>query len=106
MFLNGVNAIALINENGKIVDQISVTDLRSVTSKGTLDDLLLPATTYLELVRGKTADLVTCSLDTKVTEIVELLVSKGVHRVWIVEDDKVVGVVSCSDIIELVAQCK
>jgi len=74
--------------------------------------LLLPVLAYLtiqpeskdfrrNLIRFKSIHPVTCGSDTSFEVAIERMVAHRVHRLWVVEDTKPVGVVSIGDIFKV-----
>jgi len=98
-----VSSLAVVSERGQIIDNISSTDL-----KGAITDfkkLLIPISDYLQLTRSmvigkkKAPGLVQCSANASLLDIVNLLNSTGVHRVYVTDEQgQPSGVVSLTDI--------
>jgi CBS domain-containing protein len=53
-----------------------------------------------------TRDVVTATEDTSVTEICDLMVTRGIHRVPVVREGGVVGIVSALNVIEAALEGK
>ena len=95
-----INAVAIVNDNDKIIGNLSSSDLRGIT-RYTLGRLFLPVMDFLgEMHGGKVPTPVTCSLNTSLLDIMNLVHKFRVHRVWIVhEDGRLIDVVTLSDIL-------
>ncbi|TPP67058.1 5'-AMP-activated protein kinase subunit gamma-2 [Fasciola gigantica] len=53
----------------------------------------------LDYRRGKFQGVATCQYDDTLESIVDRIVEAGVHRLVIVEDERVLGIVSLSDLL-------
>jgi len=97
--LKKVNAIAVVDEQGKLVANLSAADLRGMKEES-MKDILLPTVEFLGKVRGmKPLVPVTCCTTGSLKEVVDSAMTAKVHRVWVVDAAmKPLGVVSFSDI--------
>jgi CBS-domain-containing membrane protein len=96
-----VSAIAVVNHSGQLIANISSIDLNPIGSNSNLFKLLtLPLTDYISWFIGSTTAL-TASPNDSLKQIIELMLLKNMHRVYIKENDNLVGVVSPVDIIQL-----
>lgn len=103
MHKEGLSSLAVISGNGDIFENISATDL-----KGALTDfkrLMLPVRDYLALTRAlvlgkkRAEGLIYCELDRSLAEMLSLINTNGVHRVYVIDEQrKPVGVVSLTDV--------
>ena len=105
MFLHRKNAIAIVDKDGRIISNLSASDLRGL-HRGNIDSLLLPVYEFLETnSRERNGGLLpdqlrTAKPDTPLDEIVQMILDSRIHRVWITNDnDEPVGVVSITDIL-------
>eukprot|EP00456_Euglypha_rotunda_P026981 TRINITY_DN2163_c0_g1_i22.p1 TRINITY_DN2163_c0_g1~~TRINITY_DN2163_c0_g1_i22.p1 ORF type:complete len:612 (+),score=106.94 TRINITY_DN2163_c0_g1_i22:120-1955(+) len=95
LLIQGVVAAPIISKDEKIVGTISLSDARGLNQK-TASDLLIPVLDYLKN-QGTQSLLLLEKKDTFATAV-DKLISNHVHRAWVVENEKVIGVVSLSDI--------
>lgn len=105
MFFNKVSAVAITDEQGKLVANLSASELRGV-GPDHLDWLLLPINDFLkkisETVEKKLSFPLTCHTDTKIEDAINMMGTYRVHRIWIVDFSGVpIGVVSLTDIMRL-----
>jgi CBS domain-containing protein len=105
MFLHRKNAIAIVDKEGRIISNLSASDLRGL-HRGNIDSLLLPVYEFLETnSRERNGGLLpdqlrTAKPDTPLDEIVQMILDSRIHRVWITNDnDEPVGVISITDIL-------
>ena len=105
MFLHRKNSIAVVDKEGRIISNLSASDLRGL-HHGNVDSLLLPVYEFLETnSRERNGGLLpdqlrTAKPDTPLDEIVQMILDCRIHRVWITNDnDEPVGVVSITDIL-------
>jgi 5'-AMP-activated protein kinase regulatory gamma subunit len=94
-----VSALAICNEAGQLVDNLSATDLRGL-GRDDIPNILEPIGKFFlthGIMRKKTIS--TTLPNATLGKVLTLLVKNNVHRVWIVDDDKhPIGVVSRTDI--------
>jgi len=103
MFSHAVLALAVIDDQGKLISTLSASDLRGITAEQ-LEWLLLPVLEFLSRIqKGKPAVPVTCTPSDSVEEAMIKAVAAKVHRVWVVNSAQTaVGVVTLSDFIRTV----
>jgi len=100
MSLEKVTALA-ITDNGKLVGNLSASDLRGLTRRR-LHKVVTPVKHFLETMHGNVRDPLTTTLDSTLDQALSLIVTEGVHRLWIVDAQKeVIGILSLTDIIKL-----
>jgi len=99
MGIKEVNAVAVVNASGRIVENLSDSDLRDFT-RDKFDNLFVSTTEFLSRTHGgKSRKPVVCSYRDNLKKAVDSIVNEKVHRVWIVDGNlKPVGVVSMTDI--------
>jgi len=104
MFFHKVSAVAIADQNGKLVGNFSASDLRGI-GEDNLQWLLDPISDFLRLIGLRTNKLsfpLTCRRDTKVEDVINMLSTYRLHRVWIVDHEhKPIGVVTLTDILRL-----
>mmetsp|Transcript_1047 Transcript_1047/g.1438 ORF Transcript_1047/g.1438 Transcript_1047/m.1438 type:complete len:326 (-) Transcript_1047:45-1022(-) len=100
MSSKNVSAVPVTDENGKIVANLSASDLRGITGHQ-LSDLNLHVLDFIEKRTGKKpAHPVTSETENSLLEVMQQTVGAKVHRTWVVDSDaKPVSVVTFTDII-------
>ncbi|KAI9144595.1 hypothetical protein BKA69DRAFT_1036130 [Paraphysoderma sedebokerense] len=116
MWLKKVSCVGVLNEQGKLVANLSASDIRLIASKPRNERLKPSAILYLlrpieEYLRQDTdlTDLrpfrVSKSLD--MSKVYKIMLDAYVSRVWVVdENDKPVGVITRRDLLDLVSLSK
>lgn len=95
-----VSALAVLDENQKLVGNLSASDLRGLTDE-TLNTLRQPVNQFVHNTGQKT--LVCCSPEEKLDMAINKLVENKVHRLWVTdEQNKPVGILSLTDVIRAV----
>jgi len=106
IYFNRVSAIAVVDQDGKLLGNLSASDIRGIGSSTLrFSSLLLPIGEFLQL-EGPDASkaAVTCIATTTFGEAVSLLAKNKIHRLWVVENDKPVGLVSLTDIMKILTK--
>ncbi len=105
MFIHRKNAVAVVDKDGRLVANLSASDLCGL-HRGNIDMLLLPVYEFLEMtVRERKGAILpdqlrTSKPDAPLDEIVNVILDSHIHRVWLInENDEPVGVVSITDIL-------
>lgn len=105
MYKNKVLAVAIKNESGALVGNLSVNDLLNLNKNEKLPYIFLPSQLFLrEIHRKDPAALsarapVTVSAKDTLFEVMGKLVRTHLRRVWVIENNTPVGVITLSDII-------
>ncbi|KAK7270661.1 hypothetical protein RJT34_25977 [Clitoria ternatea] len=103
----------------KLIGTFSATDLRGCHVATLKSWLGISALAFTEEVassplwnasdtenRGRRRELVTCSAESPLSEVIDKAVTKHVHRVWVVDQEGLLmGVVSLTDVIRVIRQC-
>ena len=89
---NHIGCMPILNENQTVVGIVSERDL---------SQLLHSERFNLNLTIDKimTKNLITCDLNTSVTELMELMTEKKIRHILIMEEKKLLGVVSIGDVV-------
>ena len=85
-------------EKGMLVGVISRTDILKGFESGTLRDLMVQDVMTKEVVCVASADLA--------VNVARIMSEKGINRVPVVDNDKLVGIVTRGDIIKAAAACE
>jgi CBS domain-containing protein len=105
MTASQVSAVAVVNEEGELVGNLSASDMRG-TAESALHDLALPVTEFLARTAGQSPTaLVTVTAGSAFRTAVARLCQCRVHRVWVVnpETGAPEGVITTTDILRSVA---
>eukprot|EP01124_Arcella_intermedia_P024618 TRINITY_DN4193_c0_g1_i2.p1 TRINITY_DN4193_c0_g1~~TRINITY_DN4193_c0_g1_i2.p1 ORF type:complete len:252 (-),score=41.89 TRINITY_DN4193_c0_g1_i2:29-784(-) len=105
MYYNRVYGIAILDRLNNLVANFSMSDLRSFgrPPKG-FDSLLLPIKDFLAPTRPGVRPIpITCSPHSSYRSVIHKMAFHRIHRIWVTEVDKVVGVVTLTDIIRVLA---
>jgi len=110
MALSSLQSLPILDQYKRLVTTLSVADLRGVTHETLKDMLFLPVMDYLRNVYGtnNTFHPITCKPRDTLWEVLVKLTAAKIHKhqAWITgPDDRVLGVVSLSDIIQKVSLC-
>lgn len=100
---HGVSAMPIMNKDGNFISTLSSSDLRGISSEK-LKALQLPVLDFLQVCNAARYHQVTAHPTTSLGEVLRRLVSRDVHRVWVMSDDnnEVISVVSITDILHLI----
>ena len=98
-----ISALPVTDRTGRMVGVVSSTDIlvaEAEAEDGTAREGLLAATAVRDIM---TARPLTVSPDTQIREAAQQMLYADVHRLFVTEGDRVVGVISTSDIVRAVA---
>jgi CBS domain-containing protein len=82
----------ILNENQTVVGIVSERDLSQLIHSERFNS-------NLTIDKIMTKNLVTCDLNTSVTELMEMMTEKKIRHILIMEDNKLLGVVSIGDVV-------
>lgn len=101
----GVHGLPVIDATKKLVGVISTTDILEAISEHDRHQTqrFLETTTVQEIM---TRDVTTIGPDADVKEAAQLMLYREIHRLFVKEDDRVVGVISQSDIVRAVGTAR
>ncbi|KAF8561650.1 hypothetical protein P879_04942 [Paragonimus westermani] len=94
-----VSALPVVDAQGRLVDIYAKFDVINLAATRTYRNLDITVYEALNYRRGKFQGVATCQLEDTLESIVDRIVNAGVHRLVIVQDEKVVGIVSLSDLL-------
>jgi len=106
MFFHNVSAVAITDENGRLVANFSASELRGLGHKN-FDWLLLNISDFLGRIAsitpgGKLLFPLTCRKSTRIEDAINMLGTYRVHRLWLVDDQgKPEGLMSLTDVMRL-----
>ncbi|CAG8640348.1 6743_t:CDS:2 [Ambispora leptoticha] len=94
-----VNAVAILNDEGMLVGEISAADLRGL-NRNRLNDLKKPVIMFLNTCKGGLIKPLTCRQRYTLSQVMSGIMLSKVHRAWFVDDDDIpIGVITLSDIL-------
>jgi len=103
-----VSGVGVVDDNGNIIGNVSATDLKLIGHNGELLSLLQsPVESFLEVIKGtnegvERGSVVSVCSDDTFGDVIRRVVLHRVHRIYIVDNLKPVGVFSLSDILSTV----
>jgi len=99
MFYNNIHAVAVVDELGVLVGNLSSSDLRGL-SRENIDNIKLPPLEFLNSMQGLFHP-VTCKPESHLNEVINKSISAKVHRIWVTDSgEKPLGVVTFTDILK------
>jgi PTS system nitrogen regulatory IIA component len=116
MFKNRISAMAVVDDDGKLLGQITDKDLIQAALpdyKALISNLnysmdiepfeeLLKREDKIKVSQLYKADHEVASLDTKIIEVAALMIFKDLKRVFVTQDDKLVGILLRKDIVSMI----
>ena len=97
---NHVGCMPILDEKKNVVGIISERDLSQLIHSERFN-------TNLTIDKIMSKELVTCDLDASVTELMELMTNKKIRHILIMEDKRLLGIVSIGDVVNhLIAKIK
>nr|CAH8851474.1 unnamed protein product [Trichobilharzia regenti] len=96
---HGVSALPVVDQDGQLVDIYAKFDVINLAATRTYQNLDITVYEALNYRRGKFQGVATCQMDDTLEMIVNKIVDAGVHRLVVVAENKVLGIVSLSDIL-------
>jgi len=116
MFKNRISALAVVDNDGKLLGQITDKDLIQAALpdyKSLISNLnysmdvepfeeLLKKEDKIKVSQLYNTDYEVASLDTKIVEVAALMIFKDLRRVFVVKDDKLIGILLRKDIVSMI----
>jgi len=101
-----VSGIAVVDAEGKLVGALSASDLKRSLEGNLVHDLFLPIYLYLEKTtpefeKNLLLQPISCSVGMTIYEALHKLVTRRIHRLFVLDAEKPIGVLSLCDIISL-----
>jgi len=104
--LNQIRGLAVVDDNGRLVDNLSMRDIRGIASDARFFmRLSRPVISFLQQVKdefkdSRPWDVVWCRPDAMISDVLTLFELQRIHRVYVVDQQhKPISVVSLKDII-------
>jgi len=105
MYNADIQAVGITNETGAIVGNLSVSDLRNLTMNYKLPFVFLPVLLFQREINGREPPLpVVVSTKDTLWEVMGKLLHTNYKRVWIIDNNLPIGVITLTDIITKFAQ--
>jgi CBS-domain-containing membrane protein len=91
--------IGIVNEDGKLVDSFSVSDLRGVTPQ-ILASLILPPVSFKSFLSKRILEPpVHVKEDSLFGDLITKMINSHLHVVYLVEEEKPTGIITLTDVI-------
>ena len=88
-----IGCMPVVNENKKVIGMLSERDLSKFIYAGKFN-ITLPVSELMS------KNLVTCDLNTSVTELMNEMTEKKIRHILIMDDQKLLGIVSIGDVVK------
>jgi len=106
-----LSAVPAVDTEGRLIASFSASNLKGL-GQASFSSLLLPVLTFLtvqpesknflsNLATFKALHPVTCSWNSPFEMVVERMVAHKVHRLWVVEENKPVGLIAIADVFKV-----
>lgn len=101
-----VSAVGVVDAEGKLVGNVSASDLKVIGYDGRLlSHLFVPVSEFVKITRPEGVGPITVTPRSTFGQVLDKLVSNRIHRVYVIDDDnKPVGVVSLLEILQAFSQ--
>ena len=100
LYENKVGAMPVLDKNNNVIGIVSERDLSQFIYKERFN-------LSISISQIMTKNLVTCDLNTSVTELMDEMTEKKIRHILIMEDKKLLGIVSIGDVVNhLIAKIK
>lgn len=96
------SALAVIDEHGVLIGNFSATDLRGLYQHH-YPHFLMSVQSFLQKHSPNSLALQTVTLDETLLSALNKIVNNRIHRLWIVEHDKPVSVLTLTDVMKIMA---
>ncbi|CAJ0823545.1 3634_t:CDS:2, partial [Entrophospora sp. SA101] len=84
----GVEAVAIVNDGGSLVGEISAADLRGL-NKDRLSDLKKPVIMFLKSTKGALIKPLICHQKFTLSQVMASIVHNKAHRAWVVDENDI-----------------
>ncbi|CAH1761579.1 8234_t:CDS:2 [Entrophospora sp. SA101] len=101
IYQDGVSAVAVVNDDGSLVAEVSAADLRGL-NRDRLNDLKKPVIMFLKSSKGALIKPLTCHRKFTLSQVMAGITLNKTHRAWFVDEDDIpIGVITLSDILSM-----
>lgn len=110
MHENHIHGVPIVDDKGVLVGNISQSDLSLTLFDATeFVNLYLPIWNYIEKVKKSSEktpkSVVSCSKESSLMSVLEVFAEKGIHRLFVVDDDtKPVSVITLTDVLRVIVE--
>lgn len=106
IYFNKVSAVAVTDKEGKLLGNLSASDIRGIGGLSRrFSALLLPLGEFTQIEGPEfSKSAIKCGATSTFDEVITLLAENKIHRVWVVENEKPVGLVSTTDIMKVITR--
>lgn len=101
-----VSAVGVVDSEGKLVGNVSASDLKVIGYDGKLlAHLFVPISDFVKITRPEGVSAITVSPSSSFSQVLDKLVSNHIHRVYVVDEQrKPIGVISLLEILQAFSQ--
>jgi len=108
MVEKNITGVAVLDDKGILVDQLSLRDLKAITPDGRMfARLYKPVGAFLHSVKNESKfdrpkDIIFCTRNTSLEQVMGMLVNNHIHRVFVVESEthrKPIGIITLRDVL-------
>ncbi|CEP03590.1 unnamed protein product (mitochondrion) [Plasmodiophora brassicae] len=98
MHERGVSAVAIVSSTGTLVGNFSLTDMRGINEHNLDSKLNASVVDYLQGCSPDSLRPACTTLNSNVGDVIRTLATERLHRLWITEHDRPIGVVTLTDV--------
>lgn len=105
-----VNAVGVVDENGKLVGNISSSDIKLIDHDAKyIHRLFNKAGIFIikiqQFNKSSSEEVATCKIEDRLNDVLNKLLERRVHRLYVINDDhKPIGVIGISDLYTLMKE--
>jgi len=98
---DGFSAVAVIEDDGVLVEEVSAADLRGL-NRERLFDLKKPVIMFLKSCKGTLIKPLTCHGKFTLSQVMAGIIRNKAHRAWVIDENDIpVGIITLSDILSM-----
>jgi len=99
---SAVSAVGVVNEEGKLVGNVSASDLKAIGYDGKLlSRLFVPVREFIKETRPDGISAISVTSRATFSQVLDKLITNHIHRVYVVDgDSKPIGVISLLEILQ------
>ncbi|KAF2075292.1 hypothetical protein CYY_003421 [Polysphondylium violaceum] len=101
LHISKISSIAVVNDKGRIKNEISTNSWKRMKgmNEKNIDLLFQDCSSFLQKTKKQHKEIYTCSPTTNIDIVWDLIARKGIRRVWVLNEKKLlIGVVTISDL--------
>jgi len=96
-----VSAVAIVDDDGKLVGSLSAADLRGLTESTVSWLHTLPVMEFLQRQHGLVRPPVTCDHKATLKTVVKFMTDNRTHRLWVTDNGVPDGIVTMTDVLRM-----